>query len=107
MKQNKHCIVNFNVIIILNTLVYLIFHFCSMNFHLLCINVLQFENILVKYSFVILCFLLVSIAEVERLWMRFQQIGCNHDGILTPEAVTKSALPNDMLTKNVNYLCFL
>ncbi|BFZ02870.1 hypothetical protein BsWGS_05908 [Bradybaena similaris] len=43
----------------------------------------------------------LSIAEVERLWLRFQQMGANQDGVLTPEALTSQKLSTDVFTKNI------
>ena len=49
------------------------------------------------------CFvLIVSIAEVERLWIRFQQLGCNKDGELTDDAIRKSEYNQDVFMRNVN-----
>ncbi|KAK7113198.1 uncharacterized protein [Littorina saxatilis] len=43
----------------------------------------------------------LSIAEVERLWLRFQQMGCNADGVLKPEAINTPALSSDVFMKNI------
>lgn len=43
----------------------------------------------------------LSIAEVERLWLRFQQMGCNADGILTPDVINSPALSSDVFVKNI------
>ncbi|KAH9520024.1 hypothetical protein Btru_071494 [Bulinus truncatus] len=43
----------------------------------------------------------LSIAEVERLWLRFQQMGANADGILSPESLAVSRLSNDVFVKNI------
>ena len=45
----------------------------------------------------------VSIAEVERLWLRFQQMGCNDDGVLTPDVINTPALSADVFMKNVSF----
>ena len=46
-------------------------------------------------------FVTVSIAEVERLWVRFQQMGCNDDGDLTEETIKKSSYSGDVFMRNV------
>ncbi|CAL1528833.1 unnamed protein product [Lymnaea stagnalis] len=43
----------------------------------------------------------LSIAEVERLWLRFQQMGANSDGLLTLEALTSPKLSSDVFVKNI------
>ncbi|KAL8568865.1 hypothetical protein ACOMHN_009685 [Nucella lapillus] len=43
----------------------------------------------------------LSIAEVERLWLRFQQMGCTDDGDLTPDVVNSPALSSDVFVKNI------
>jgi len=43
----------------------------------------------------------LSIAEVERLWLRFQQLGCNQDGILTSETLSTPKLSSDVFVKNI------
>ncbi|XP_053392830.1 uncharacterized protein LOC123564227 isoform X2 [Mercenaria mercenaria] len=43
----------------------------------------------------------LSIAEVERLWVRFQQLGCNKDGELTDEAIRKSEYNQDVFMRNI------
>uniref|UniRef100_A0A0B6ZKR0 Death domain-containing protein n=1 Tax=Arion vulgaris TaxID=1028688 RepID=A0A0B6ZKR0_9EUPU len=43
----------------------------------------------------------LSIAEVERLWLRFQQMGANQDGILTQEVLVSPKLSADVFTKNI------
>jgi len=43
----------------------------------------------------------LSIAEVERLWLRFQQLGCNQDGILTPDTLSTVKLTSDVFVKNI------
>ncbi|KAK7506169.1 hypothetical protein BaRGS_00002281 [Batillaria attramentaria] len=43
----------------------------------------------------------LSIAEVERLWLRFQQMGCNQDGVLTTEAMMSPSLTSDVFVKNI------
>lgn len=44
----------------------------------------------------------LSIAEVERLWVRFQQLGCNPDsGELTEAALNKSDYSQDVFMKNI------
>ena len=45
----------------------------------------------------------VSIAEVERLWLRFQQMGCNSDGILTADVINGPSLAADVFMKNVSH----
>ncbi|KAL4240729.1 hypothetical protein ACF0H5_001517 [Mactra antiquata] len=43
----------------------------------------------------------LSIAEVERLWIRFQQLGCNRDGDLTEDAMKKSDYNGDIFMRNI------
>lgn len=43
----------------------------------------------------------LSIAEVERLWIRFQQLGCNKDGELTDDAIRKSEYNTDVFMRNI------
>lgn len=43
----------------------------------------------------------LSIAEVERLWVRFQQMGCNNDGDLTEDAMKKSSYSTDVFMRNI------
>ncbi|PVD38938.1 hypothetical protein C0Q70_01563 [Pomacea canaliculata] len=43
----------------------------------------------------------LSIAEVERLWLRFQQLGCNQDGVLSPEVLNSPTLTSDVFVKNI------
>ncbi|XP_059141601.1 ankyrin-3-like isoform X2 [Physella acuta] len=43
----------------------------------------------------------LSIAEVERLWLRFQQMGANKDGFLTQETLASSKLNSDVFIKNI------
>ena len=39
---------------------------------------------------------------MERLWLRFQQLGCNQDGILTPDTLSTVKLTSDVFVKNVS-----
>ena len=55
-------------------------------------------NILITMN----CFLTVAIVEVERLWLRFQQLGCNSDGVLQAADVNKSTITKDIFAKNVS-----
>ncbi|XP_050393569.1 uncharacterized protein LOC126811742 [Patella vulgata] len=43
----------------------------------------------------------LTIAEVERLWLRFQQLGCNQHGILTAETLKDPKLNEDAFTRNI------
>ena len=45
---------------------------------------------------------LVSIAEVERLWLRFQQLGANKDGNLSSDVLSSPKLTTDVFVKNVS-----
>lgn len=49
-------------------------------------------NIEVLYDLLIInlliVFSLVSIPEIQRLWVRFQQLGCNNYGVLPSTALT-------------------
>ncbi|XP_033637779.1 uncharacterized protein LOC117298570 [Asterias rubens] len=41
----------------------------------------------------------VSIGEIESLWKRFQDLGCNENGVLSPEILTTSNLNKDHTMK--------
>ncbi|RUS80047.1 hypothetical protein EGW08_012164 [Elysia chlorotica] len=43
----------------------------------------------------------LSIAEVERLWLRFEQMGATRDGLLTPQILASPALSSDVFVKNI------
>ncbi|XP_041364711.1 uncharacterized protein LOC121380045 isoform X2 [Gigantopelta aegis] len=44
----------------------------------------------------------MSIAEVERLWMRFQQLGCNREGVITEIVLkTEPQIKNDAFVRNI------
>ncbi|XP_060074865.1 THO complex subunit 1-like [Ylistrum balloti] len=43
----------------------------------------------------------LSIAETERLWLRFQQLGCNKDGVITEDLATKMSISNDAFSRNL------
>lgn len=44
----------------------------------------------------------LSIAETERLWLRFQQLGCNKDGVITEEIATNNpVLSSDAFSRNI------
>ncbi|KAL5018874.1 hypothetical protein ScPMuIL_004596 [Solemya velum] len=43
----------------------------------------------------------LSIAEVERLWLRFQQLGCNEEGVITEEMLKMSPIQNDVFMRNI------
>lgn len=43
----------------------------------------------------------LSIAETERLWLRFQQLGCNEDGEITETIAAKLAIQNDAFARNI------
>ncbi|GFN74764.1 ankyrin-3 [Plakobranchus ocellatus] len=43
----------------------------------------------------------LSIAEVERLWLRFEQMGATKDGLLTPQVLASPALSSDVFVKNI------
>ncbi|XP_046359618.1 uncharacterized protein LOC124137388 [Haliotis rufescens] len=43
----------------------------------------------------------LSIAEVERLWKRFQQLGCTVDGILTEDKLRAPQLQSDAFIRNI------
>ena len=47
------------------------------------------------------CFIAVAIVEVERLWFRFHQLGCNEEGILTAEIFRDPVIAQDVFMKNV------
>ena len=49
----------------------------------------------------------VSIAEVERLWLRFEQMGASKDGLLTPQVLASPALSSDVFVKNVSIFFYL
>ncbi|XP_005108101.2 ankyrin-3 [Aplysia californica] len=43
----------------------------------------------------------LSIAEVDRLWLRFRQMGANQDGVLTSEILSSPKLTGDVFVKNI------
>ncbi|KAL5018869.1 hypothetical protein ScPMuIL_004591 [Solemya velum] len=43
----------------------------------------------------------LSIAEVERLWLRFQQLGCNDDGVITGEMLKTLPIRTDVIMRNI------
>jgi len=43
----------------------------------------------------------LALVEVERLWKRFQQLGCDSSGALGPDVLTRSPASNDVFAKNV------
>jgi len=43
----------------------------------------------------------LSIAEVERLWLRFQQLGANKDGNLSSDVLSSPKLTTDVFVKNI------
>ncbi|XP_033747001.1 uncharacterized protein LOC117332222 [Pecten maximus] len=43
----------------------------------------------------------LSIAETERLWLRFQQLGCNKDGVITEELAAKMSVSSDAFSRNI------
>ncbi|OWF56527.1 uncharacterized protein LOC110446688 [Mizuhopecten yessoensis] len=43
----------------------------------------------------------LSIAETERLWLRFQQLGCNRDGIITEELAGQTSVSSDAFSRNI------
>lgn len=44
----------------------------------------------------------MAVVEVERLWMRFQQLGCTENGVLPRQAIERPGLKDDLLATNVN-----
>ena len=44
----------------------------------------------------------MSVLEVERLWSRFRQMGCNEDGFLSENAMTQPELTDNIFMKNVS-----
>ena len=49
----------------------------------------------------------VAVVEVERLWHRFQILGCDEDGTLPPEALLRPPASEDILVKNVAHYALL
>ena len=45
--------------------------------------------------------ILVAIVEVERLWHRFQQLGCTEEGELRPDVLDRPPASTDIFVKNV------
>ncbi|CAD5125787.1 DgyrCDS13999 [Dimorphilus gyrociliatus] len=43
----------------------------------------------------------LAVVEVERLWMRFQQLGCTENGVLPRQAIERLNLKDDLLATNV------
>lgn len=43
----------------------------------------------------------LSIAEVERLWLRFKQLGCTDKGELTEEALAQHTINQDAFSRNI------
>lgn len=43
----------------------------------------------------------MSIAEVERLWLRFKQLGCSEKGELSDEALAQHSTYQDAFSRNV------
>jgi len=46
-------------------------------------------------------FSIVAIVEVDRLWIRFQQLGCNANGVLDREVLRRPPASSDIFAKNV------
>lgn len=64
-------------------------------------NLLVLVLILTLLACIIFCFVLVSIAEVERLWLRFKQLGCSEKGELSDEALAQHSTYQDAFSRNV------
>ena len=47
-------------------------------------------------------YIAVTIVEVERLWLRFQQLGCDKDGTLTTDALQQPGMVDDVFMRNVS-----
>jgi Ca2+-binding EF-hand superfamily protein len=43
----------------------------------------------------------LTIPEVERLWCRFQQLGCNEDGVLEVEVLKRPPASSDVFARNI------
>ncbi len=57
----------------------------------------QLKYNLMEYAISPVC--VVTVVEVERLWLRFQQLGCNEQGLLTLDAITRPPISNDIFIK--------
>ena len=44
----------------------------------------------------------VSLLEVDRLWLRFQQLQCNANGVLTQAVLQQPPASNDPVVRNVS-----
>lgn len=44
----------------------------------------------------------VAIVEVDRLWLRFQQLGCNEDGVLELEVLDRPPASNNIFAKHAS-----
>ncbi|ELU16815.1 hypothetical protein CAPTEDRAFT_225193 [Capitella teleta] len=43
----------------------------------------------------------LAVVEVERLWLRFQQLGCNKEGFLTSDVLLRPPASSDIFIKNI------
>jgi len=43
----------------------------------------------------------VAVVEVDRQWLRFQQLGCNEDGVLELEVLDRPPATNNTFAKQV------
>lgn len=44
----------------------------------------------------------MAIVEVDRLWLRFQQLGCNEDGVLELEVLERPPASNNVFAKHAS-----
>ena len=59
-----------------------------------------------KIFYVILC-ISVNLVEVDRLWLRFRQLGCDANGMLSSSVFDTDPALDDILTKNVCLCVFV
>lgn len=55
---------------------------------------------------IVLVISLVSIAEVERLWFRFQQLGCDENGEILEDDLQSLSIQDDAFSRNVGCVIF-
>lgn len=49
----------------------------------------------------------MAVVEVQRLWTRFNQFGCDRNGNLPKRSLDRGELVQDAFVKNVKFLKFL
>ena len=46
----------------------------------------------------------MAVVEVQRLWIRFNQLGCDAKGYLPKRQIERGELSRDIFMKNVNFI---